>query len=248
MRKSIVSGTGRMRSKSKAEAAATSEHMTPARTEHVDDPALAVLERSHGRLQHLESPTGRAAPGAQSIVQKPHSAHAPKIDSPPRSPQSSKLEASRAATGAPTARNGTVGGAPTRALNQGGENLTFVRDDVAHGAAVDIITRPREPFVPTDLSVYREPEGVGGVHASHWRLLGLSVDGTECLKDEHRESGIAGHEASSDHFTFVACPAGAPIILRARNDSGRPACLQAVLAGHAMARPPAPPAPETEAS
>jgi len=245
MRKSIVSGTGRMRSKSKAEAAATSEHMTPARTEHVEDPAREVLERSHGRLQHLESPTGRAAPGAQSIVQKPHSAHAPKIDSPPRSPQSSKLEASRAASGAATARNGTVGGAPTRALSQGGENLTFLRDDVAHGASVDITARPREPFMPTHLSIFREPEGVGGVQTSHWRLLGLAVDGKECLKDEHREGGVAGHEVKDEHFAFAACRPEGQVVLRVRNDSGRPACLQAVLAGHAVAEPPA---PETEAS
>jgi len=239
MRKAVVSGPStKMRASHSAQAAATSSGLIPAPGVFDPDPAKEVLERPRsGRTGTLESPTGRAAsPKPNAIAQ----AHAPslRIDSPARSPQSQKLEADRAGRHG-AAHTPTQGGAPERALQGGasGQNLTFVRNDVGHKDAIVVEARPRARFVPEALSVHKEPEGVGSVEASRWQILGLSINGEECLREELREGGVDSASIDPDTFRFVPCPAGAPTVLRVRNDSGRPACFSATLVGRVVQEP-----------
>ncbi len=237
MRKSVVSGPStKMRPSHSAAAAATSSTVRAAPGIHDPDPAKEILERSRsGRTGYAVSPTGRAASPKPSPIA---SAHAPsvRIDSPARSPQSAKLEADRAGRHG-TAHTPTQGGAPERVLSgsAGGQNLSrlaFVKDAIGHKETGVLEARPRTPINPEGLSVHKEPEGVGSVEASRWQILGLSIDGQECLREELREGGVEATAIGPDTFHFVPCPAGAPVVLRVRNDSGRPACLSAVLTCH----------------
>lgn len=236
MRKAVVSGPSTKHRVSHSAAAAATDDGTrkpiPAPGVFDPDPAKEVLERSRtGRTGYLVSPTGRAASPKPNAIA---SAHAPalRIDSPARSPQSSKLEADRAGRHG-AAHTPTQGGAPERAVASGasGQTLPFVKNDVGHKDAIVVEARPRAPFLPETLAVHKEPEGVGSVEASRWQVLGLAVNGEECLREELREGGVDAQAIGPETFRFVPCPAGAPIILRVRNDSGHPACLSATLVG-----------------
>jgi hypothetical protein len=231
MRKTVVSGpTTKFRPSHTAQAAVETMNPTPpipAIEVHDYDPTKEQLERpKKGHLLYAESPVGRAAVRAPVALSRTHTP-APKIDSPGRSPQSAKLEAERAALTRPESAPQS-GLTPVRALSTG-KNLTFVKDDVAHGVTVLIEARPRSAFLPSRLSIVHE--SADGELLTHWRIFGLSVNGIECLREDLRESGVHAYEIPDDAFDFVTCAAGAPIFLRARNDSGKPVCLQAILVG-----------------
>ena len=238
-RKSVVSGPStKFHASHTSKAFAEVDRPAYTRQVHDPDPAKDLLERPraiHGqgsRAGRLESPVGRHATGAPLPLAHVHAPNL-KLDSPPRSPQSAKLEAERAARLPPG--GGLPTETPERATQRNEGGLAFVKDDVAAGATAIVEVRPRERFLPRALRIHKEPEGVGAVERSHWQVFSLTVGTRECLSHElRRVGGIPADQIDDASFEFIPCPAGVSIILRARNESGRPACFQALLEGEVL--------------